>query len=301
MLPFNYHHLYYFWVTAKAGRISGACRQLLLSQSTLSMQILQLERSFGRKLLHRSRRGVELTSEGRIAFDYCERIFSQGDELAAAMRPEQAGAAPSLRLGVAEAISRRVVVQLLDVIHRMDRLIKVSIVGGTPDDLRARLEKHRLDLVLSNVEMATQLGVEFRSRLAGSVPFHFVAAPQIARRVRRFPADLATVPMLMRSPDNPVRKEVDLFLCRHKVRVSVDVEIGEADLLQTLALRGQGVAALDALAIREDVARRRLAVVNRRPVAIREHLWLVAGRHPKPNPALHAVLEHLMETFQVRI
>ena len=25
MLPLNYHHLYYLWITAKAGRVSAAC------------------------------------------------------------------------------------------------------------------------------------------------------------------------------------------------------------------------------------------------------------------------------------
>ncbi|MEK6536767.1 MAG: LysR family transcriptional regulator, partial [Actinomycetota bacterium] len=146
MLPLNYHHLYYFWVTAKAGRISEACRRLFLSQSTLSTQIQQLERSFGKKLLHRGRKGVSLTSEGRIAFEYCERIFSQGEELASALHG--GGPAPArLRLGIAGSVSRHVVAQILERIYQIDRKLQVGILGGPHEDLRERLERHRLDLV----------------------------------------------------------------------------------------------------------------------------------------------------------
>ena len=121
MIPVNYHHLYYFWITAKAGRIGEAGRELYLAQPTLSLQLKQLERSLGNQLLVRSRKGVKLTPEGRIAFDYCERIFSQGAELVAALGPEQAQRAAVLRLGGAGPISRHVVLQLLEHAQKIDR------------------------------------------------------------------------------------------------------------------------------------------------------------------------------------
>lgn len=301
MLPLNYHHLYYFWITAKAGRISEACRRLLLSQSTLSTQIQQLERSFGKRLLHRSRKGVELSPDGRIAFEYCERIFSQGEELAAALQPGE-GIGPSrLRLGVAGSISRHVVAQILERVYGIDRNVRVSILGGAADDIRQRLEKHRLDLVVSNTDFSSELGVEFRSRLVGSIPFHFVAVPKLAREVRRFPSDLANLPMLLMAPENPVRKEVDLFLCRHKVRVSVEAEIEDSELIQSLALRALGVATLGALTVRADLAQGRLVRLDARSSNIRQYVWFICGRHPKPNAALQALMQELMEGFQLRV
>ena len=298
MLPLNYHHLYYFWATAKAGRISEACRRLFLSQSTLSTQIQQLERSFGKKLLQRGRKGVSLTSEGRIAFEYCERIFSQGEELASALHG--GGPAPArLRLGIAGSVSRHVVAQILERIYQIDRKLQVGILGGPQEDLRERLERHRLDLVVSNVDFSSQLGVEFRSRLAGTIPIHFVASPKLRGRVRLFPSDLSKLPMLLMAPENPVRKEVDLFLCRHKVSVSVEAEIEDFDLLQFLALRGHGVAAIDALTVAHEVSRGRLKTLHRGSVGIKEYVWFICGRHPKPNPILQEVMRELMEDFKV--
>ncbi|MBI5202122.1 MAG: LysR family transcriptional regulator, partial [Elusimicrobia bacterium] len=78
MIPLNYHHLYYFWVVAKAGSITAARERLLLAQPTLSLQLAQLERACGGRLLERSRQGVTLTPLGQQVFEHCERIFSEG-------------------------------------------------------------------------------------------------------------------------------------------------------------------------------------------------------------------------------
>ena len=49
----NYHHLHYFWTVAREGSIAKACRQLHLTQPTISNQLRHLERrsvaSFSRK------------------------------------------------------------------------------------------------------------------------------------------------------------------------------------------------------------------------------------------------------------
>lgn len=300
MIPVNYHHLYYFWVAAKAGRIGAASRELYLAQPTLSLQLGQLELSLGKRLLSRSRKGVKLTPEGRIAFDYCERIFSQGAELVSALRPGQELKPASLRLGVTGPISRHVVLQIMDHIYKIDRQVRVSILGGQLGALREQMENHRLDLAVSGTDFSSQLGVEFMSRPAGAVPICFVAIPRLRARILRFPADLSKLPMLLMTPDNPVRKEVDQLLCRHKVSVSVDTELEDSELIRFLALRGHGVAALDALTVRDDLRLRRLVKLHRRDVGIKQNVWLVCGRHPKPNPVLRRIMQSLMEKFSIK-
>lgn len=301
MVPINYHHLYYFWISAKSGRIGAASRELRLAQPTLSLQLKQLERSFGCRLLERGSRGVTLTAEGRIAFGYCERIFSQGDELAAALQSGAVAGPGVLRLGVSESVPRGAVKQALEHLHALDPHLRVSVLGAAAEDMRERLGKHRLDLVISHVDFTPQLGVEFSSRLAGTIPVYFVASPKVAARVARFPSDLAHVPLMLMPPDNPARKDVDLFLCRHAVAVSVDVETEDSELIRYLVLRGKGAAALDALTIREDVAHGRLRKLHPRGPAIKERVWFIGGRHPKPNPALRRAMASLMERFSLRV
>ena len=53
MAPLNYHHLYYFYVTATEGSIAKASKQLNLTPQTISGQIGLLENAFGFLLFDR--------------------------------------------------------------------------------------------------------------------------------------------------------------------------------------------------------------------------------------------------------
>ena len=82
MTPFlNYHHLRYFRAVASDGNLTRAAARLRISQSALSMQIRQLERTLGHDLFVRANRRLVLTDTGRLVLDYADTIFRTGDEL----------------------------------------------------------------------------------------------------------------------------------------------------------------------------------------------------------------------------
>ena len=86
MIPLNYHHLYYFYMIARAGSITKACETLLLAQATVSAQLQELEKAFGRPLFERRKKRLFLTEDGRIVLDYAESIFDLGRELQDTLR-----------------------------------------------------------------------------------------------------------------------------------------------------------------------------------------------------------------------
>jgi LysR family transcriptional activator of nhaA len=49
----NYHHLLYFWMTAREGGVAKAAARLRLSQPTISAQIRLLERALDERLFRR--------------------------------------------------------------------------------------------------------------------------------------------------------------------------------------------------------------------------------------------------------
>lgn len=299
MIPINYHHLYYFWTAAKCGSIAAAKDRLYLSQPTLSSQLAELERACKAKLLDRSRKGVTLTREGRIVFDYCERIFTQGDELASVLESGFDG--PSvLRVGIDATISRDAVVRILDFARRTDKTVRIAAFNGEIEVLGDRLRRHDLDMVVSNEDIAGRLGRGFKSRLVCSLPVYFVASPAVRRAITRFPQHLARVPMLMRPPGNPVREQVDEYLARHKVPAIVEADLEDVELIRRLAVGGRGVAAMNALAAGPDLRAGRLVRLHKAPTRIRELIWFTCSRNEKPNPALRGMTAALMSDFRVR-
>ncbi|WP_028828742.1 LysR substrate-binding domain-containing protein [Proteocatella sphenisci] len=72
----NLDYLKSFYYIAQCNSISKASEILHVTQPGLSMQLKNLESELGFSLLSRSNKGVLLTSEGEIVFDYAKSIFT---------------------------------------------------------------------------------------------------------------------------------------------------------------------------------------------------------------------------------
>lgn len=298
MLPANFNQLYYFWTVAKAGSVSAGAKRLLLNQSTVSLQLKQLEASLGRKLLSRGRQGARLTEAGEAAFEHAERMFTQAAELLAALREDGPAAAPVFRLGVSQSIPREKVLDLLRYVKERFPDVAIKILTRSSEELERRLERRLLDLAVSDLDLSVRLGSDYRGRRASHLDLYFVAAPALKRKVRAFPAGLLHVPLLMRAPENPIRKEVDVFLQRNGIVPNIAGEFENPDLIRELALRGEGAAVMDLWSAADDLRRKRLAALHPRPVGIRESVWFI-GRSPRGvKPALQKLVEALMSRFE---
>lgn len=72
----NLEYLQSFYMTIEYNSISKAAAVLHLTQPGLSMQLKNLEKDIGAKLLIRSNKGVKLTEEGKVLYNYASTILS---------------------------------------------------------------------------------------------------------------------------------------------------------------------------------------------------------------------------------
>lgn len=299
MVPVNYHQLYYFWMIAKLGSYRAASQSLFLAVSTLSVQIKQLERSLGMRLLERDRHGVTLTPQGRAIYEHCERIFVEGEALMTTARKGLQGVAPALRLGVPPSISAWIVLKVLDYVTSVAPSVRVSVFGASQSELQEKLRKHALDLAVTNFDYTVTLGRDFASRLIAKIPISFVGTAKLKRQIRRFPKDLAQVPLLSRTEENPIRRTLDSFLQEHNVRPRMEIEIENTQLIRLLALQGRGAAVIDTLTINDDLKSRRLVKLHSRPTRMEEYVWLLYNARPKSNQDLARVISGLAKDFTI--
>ncbi|WP_214416526.1 LysR family transcriptional regulator [Sphaerisporangium fuscum] len=85
--------LHAFATAAATGSLSGAARELHVTQPSVSERLGRLERLIGRPLLVRSNRGVTLTPAGRRLLPHAERCLALAGRALAAARAEDTTAA----------------------------------------------------------------------------------------------------------------------------------------------------------------------------------------------------------------
>jgi LysR family transcriptional activator of nhaA len=285
----NYHHLLYFWMAAREGGITQACRKLHLTQPTVSGQIRALEKSLQAKLFTRSGRSLVLTETGTIVYRYADEIFSLGRELQDALADRPTGRAVRFAVGVADSMPKVLVHRLLEPALHLGTDIRVTCIDGEPDRLLGQLVLHELDLVVTDYPASPRLGHKTFSHLLGDCGVSFLATEPLARQYRRgFPASLTGAPLLLPVAGTTLRRSLEQWFDEQGIRPRIRGEIADSALLKAFGANGNGIFAAPS-AVEEDVARMYGVTVVGREESLRERFYAVSVEKRLKHPAVVAI------------
>lgn len=239
--PFNYKHLYYFWVVAKEGGISRAAEKLDMAVQTVSAQVRELERSLGYALLKPAGRGLVLTDAGLAAMQQADQIFQLGEDLPARVRDAVSTPTVRLAVGICDGLPKLVVRRLLQPVIPEPNL-RLLCHEGNLDDLLGDLALHRLDVVLSDRPAPANPNIKLYSHSLGSSSIAWYGSAALAETAcKDFPQSLASVPILLPTAHTAVRDRLDLWFEQRAMRPRVVGEFADSALLKTFGASGMGV------------------------------------------------------------
>ena len=149
MSHLNYNHLYYFWMVCKQGSVTKAADALFLTPQTVTGQIKAFEERMGGKLTKRDGRNVSPTELGQLVFKYADRMFGLSYEMLDIVNYSQRSNL-LFDVGVADALSKRVVSRILLGTLPEDEGIHLRCFESTHELLIEQLSQHKLDMILSD-------------------------------------------------------------------------------------------------------------------------------------------------------
>ena len=103
-----------FKEVAEVGNITAAAQALYISQSAVSQSIKQLERDLQTRLFARNSRGVTLTAEGQMLYEYVRSamgLLETGEEKLSQTRELQMG---QLTIGASDTVTSQFLLPYLD-------------------------------------------------------------------------------------------------------------------------------------------------------------------------------------------
>ncbi len=288
----NYHHLLYFWMVIREGGIQPAARRLRLTHPTISAQLKRLEEALGEELLDRSRRSLQLTETGRLAYRYADEIFGLGNEFLEALK-NRPGANRPLRLtiGATGSLPKVVVRQLLAPVFAMDMKVRLTCREDEHDRLLALLATHELDVVFSDSPLAPSSGIKAFNHVLGQSGISFLAAPSLKKSLHgRFPENINGVPFLAPLPNTALARALDRWFEDHDARPEVVAEIQDTALIKVMGQDGAGLFCLPT-AIEEEVCRQYGVRVVGRTAQIKERFYAISPERRLRNPAVVAICD----------
>lgn len=239
--PFNYKHLYYFWVVAKEGGMSKAADKLDMAVQTVSAQVRELEKELGCELLKPAGRGLALTEAGTVALQQADQIFQLGEALPSLVR--DAASAPGVRLwvGISDGLPKLVVHRLLQPIMSEPQL-RLLCLEGQFNELLGNLALHKLDMVISDRPAPSNPNIKLYSHALGASTMAWYGTAELLGKSKlAFPHNLGELPVLLPTAHTAIRDRLDHWFEQQGIRPRVVGEFEDSALLKTFGASGVGV------------------------------------------------------------
>ena len=242
MATLNFKHLRYFWMVAKSGSIARASAQLYVTPQSISGQLSELEGALGAKLFRRAGRGLEMTDVGRRILSYAEEIFTLGDELLEVARDQNVAAALPFRIGVADSVPKSVTYRVVEPVLRIEEPVKLICREGRLVSLLGDLAVHRLDMVIADRPMPTNINVRAYNHLLGSSDLTVFGSVALVQTLKgKFPALLHNAPFLLPGESAAIRSGLEQWFDTQQVRPRIVGEFDDGALLKAFGQGGAGL------------------------------------------------------------
>lgn len=230
-----------FKEVAEAGNITAAAQTLFISQSAVSQSIKQLEAELQTRLFARNSRGVTLTADGRMLYEYVRSamgLLETGEEKLSQSRDLQMG---HLTIGASDTVTSQFLLPYLDRFHRQYPAIHIQIISGRSHKVLGLLQSGKVDIAFASTP---QEGASLETFPCLATHSIFVAGAE-------YPCDfdhvysleeIARFPLILLERKASSRLYLEKYFLQNGLHLNPEIELGARSLLVDLAAIGFGVA-----------------------------------------------------------
>ena len=251
-----------FYWTLKLGSFTRAAGHLKMTQSAVSMRISELETHLKVELFHRGQRRPVITPQGRELARFAEQILRLCSE--AQERVSNADLVPEvLRIGFAEVISMTWLPKLVREIHARYPKVQLILEEGLVEEVLNSLKRGSLDLALA---AGTPRADQVHFVALGKMKYEWMASPKMRLpRKRLTPRDLQKLPIIGLSKESIHYETISDWFAVGSAGYQPIYTCKSMHVASVLAASRLGVTVLPTNLYRDDVRRKRLAVVQVKP------------------------------------
>ena len=229
-----------FKEVAETGNISLAAKNLYISQSAVSQSVKQLETALQARLFARSPRGVSLTWEGQMLYQYVRSalgLLATGEDKLSQAQQLLLG---TLTIGASDTVTSFFLTPYLETFHHQHPGIRLKIVSGRSAKVLSMLKSGAVDIAFASSPSDSSLATWscFATHaifVAGSgygCDFDHVYTRQ----------EIADFPLILLERKASSRVFLEQYFLQSGITLTPEIELSSRSLLVSLAKIGLGVA-----------------------------------------------------------
>lgn len=288
-LPLN--ALRAFEAAGKHLSFTAAANQLTVAQSAVSRHVIVLEKFLGVALFERRPQQLALTPAGQHLLPVVAKSFDRIDAALGEIVKERGVRKPVLKVALPPTFAHQMAVPILKDFRKAQPGLTLEITSGTLPETEADIA----------VVYAPPRVTDAIFDLLWTVNVTLICAPDVAARAQDLPGLIAASDLLhVRLDDRPRHYLWDML--KHKInRPDLDVARGlvfdTAQLAVQYALSGDGLALVDPILFRDEIASGRLVRPFDMQIADGYGYYLTMQREDLDNAAVSLFRSWLIQRF----
>ena len=228
-----------FYTVAKHKHMTKASEELHISQPAISQSIKKLEDQLGGTLFLRSNKGMDLTSEGKMFYEYVKgalELINNAENEFTSFKDLSKG---EVKIGCSTTLTKLVLINALKDFHLDYPNININITNDLTSNLINDLKLGKLDFIIFNESniRETNLNLEKIKELKQG----FIYNPEFYDdNVNTF-EDLNNVPLILQKEESNSRKLLDYIALQNNVKLIPKMEVVSQELITEFTNIGLGI------------------------------------------------------------
>jgi len=244
----NFNHLRSFYSVVKNRSFTLACKELNISQSTVSLQVRELEEYYNNPLLNRKDRKLDLTEAGQVVFSYAEKIFALSEEMENALEDLNQLKSGTLKIGVALVTLKDLVPNLIAALKDNHPGIAIQLFTGLSKDILAKVMNFEYHIgIIARVNYPNNLIV----KQIAKQKLYYITTDKIGKKISL--KNLSNTPIILQAEGAAHREIIINEFKKRNIPLNICLETEDPSTLKSMVQSGVGGAFMPLCSIEEEV------------------------------------------------
>ena len=290
-IDINIELLKTFYIVAKYKNITKASNELLVSQSTVSKSIKNIEEQLDCQLFTRSKKGVELTKEGEILYNSAEKVLNiLNTDLKKITKTK------AINILVGKVLADKVLVPYINLFQKKYPNIKINLSCTDIKGVKSKLKNDEVDIAIGYYIEDLEDNYE-QKKISQELHPIFVCNNNYKELINKTikVKELEKYPYIISSKGATTYQYALDFFQENNLDITPTMEILGTSLITQLVKNGLGISILTKEFIEEELKNQELFEIQLEKELETRHLTIITYKNKTLSKEINYLIDLLIK------
>jgi DNA-binding transcriptional LysR family regulator len=253
-----------FYTVSQKLSFTKAAEALFVSQPAVTKHIKELEEQLGTSLFKRNGSNISLTRAGQVLVKHTQHIFETYAKLENELAQLNDSVSGNIRIGASTTLAQYVLPRILALFRSTYPAIHFTFTSGNSEAIEHLVMTEKIDVAIVEGN-SHHPQITYEPFVKDEIVLVTKATSAIAQKGEIKPAQLLSIPLILREPGSGTLDVVSKALKKNNIRLKdlkVEIELGSTESIKQYLLHTECAAFLSVHSITKELQQNELSITD---------------------------------------